>query len=345
MRLTGEQVRAVRRQLRLSQHHFGLMLGVHRSTVGRWERGRNAPSPRSLARLQECALMGQAAPAALSIESPVKARTNDRAPLDMDQRCSLVQADCFDVLHDLPPASIDALITDPPYSSGGLHAGDRKQSTKTKYELNNVAHERADFDGDQRDQRAWTSWCAEWMRQTRPALKSGAMVAIFCDWRQLPCLSDAMQQADLVWRGVAIWDKTEGARPTRGRPRNQCEFIVWGSKGSLPAERGTPTIAGVHREAVRQADKHHLTGKPVGVMRWLAQLTRPDGLVFDPFAGSASTGVGALMEGRRFLGVERDAHYAAIGGRRLKAAAEGVVLTASQSGGQGVKRGKLRKAG
>jgi len=47
------------------------------------------------------------------------------------------------------------------------------------------------------------------------------------------------------------------------------------------------------------------------------------------------------MEGRRFLGVERDADCAASSGRRLEAAAAGVVLTAAQSGGQGVKRRKL----
>lgn len=92
---------------------------------------------------------------------------------------------------------------------------------------------------------------------------------------------------------------------------------------------------------MRQADKHHLTGKPINVMRWLAELARPGGLIFDPFAGSGTTGVGALLEGRRFLGVERDAHYAAIARRRLDAAAEGVVLSARQSGGQGMRRGEL----
>jgi len=343
--MKSEEIREMRRTLRLSQLHFAVLLEVHRSTVGRWERGRNAPSPRSLARLRACAPMD---PAARSVPPPDRLampQARELVPIDTRQRCALVQADCFDVLQTLPPASIDALITDPPYSSGGLHAGDRKQSPKVKYELNNVAHERANFDGDQRDQRAWTSWCADWMRHCSRALKVGGVVAVFCDWRQLPCLSDAMQQADLVWRGVAVWDKTEGARPTRGRPRNQCEYILWGSHGNLAADRGTPTIPGVHREAVRQADKHHLTGKPVGVMRWLAKLTRPDGLIFDPFAGSASTGVGALLEGRRFLGVERDAHYAGIAHRRLEAAAAGVVLTAAQSGGQAVKRRRSPAAG
>ena len=273
--MKSDQVRELRRTLRLSQLHFAVLLNVHRSTVGRWERARNAPSARSCGRLFALAAGGTASSPMEQLERSGDVTPREQLPIDTGQRSALMQADCFDVLHRLPPASIDALITDPPYSSGGLHAGDRKQSAKTKYELNNVAHERPNFDGDQRDQRAWTSWCADWMRHCSRALKLGGVVAIFCDWRQLPCLSDAMQQADLVWRGVAVWDKTEGARPTRGCPRNQCDYIVWGSHGNLADDRGTPTIPGVHREAVRQADKHHLTEKPVGLMRWLAKLTAP----------------------------------------------------------------------
>jgi DNA modification methylase len=62
----------------------------------------------------------------------------------------------------------------------------------------------------------------------------------------------------------------------------------------------------------------HPTIKPLALMRWLVRLTVPkDGLVLDPFAGSGSTGIAALLEGRTFLGIEREAKYVDIACARL----------------------------
>ena len=62
----------------------------------------------------------------------------------------------------------------------------------------------------------------------------------------------------------------------------------------------------------------HPTVKPLALMQWLIRLVvPPDGTVLDPFAGSGSTGAAALMEGRRFLGVEREGEYVDIACARL----------------------------
>jgi DNA modification methylase len=62
----------------------------------------------------------------------------------------------------------------------------------------------------------------------------------------------------------------------------------------------------------------HPTVKPIALMRWLVALvTPPGGIVLDPFAGSGSTGVAALLEGRSFLGIEREAEYVDIACARL----------------------------
>lgn len=62
----------------------------------------------------------------------------------------------------------------------------------------------------------------------------------------------------------------------------------------------------------------HPTVKPVELMAWLVQLiTPPDGVVLDPFAGSASTGIATILEGRRFLGIEREGRYVDIATARL----------------------------
>jgi site-specific DNA-methyltransferase (adenine-specific) len=62
----------------------------------------------------------------------------------------------------------------------------------------------------------------------------------------------------------------------------------------------------------------HPTVKPLGVMRWLVRLTAPPGgVVLDPFAGSGSTGCAAVLEGRQFVGVEREPRYLPIARARL----------------------------
>jgi len=53
-------------------------------------------------------------------------------------------------------------------------------------------------------------------------------------------------------------------------------------------------------------------------MRYLCRLVTPtNGLVLDPFMGSGSTGKAALLEGFRFVGIEREAEYINIARTRL----------------------------
>ena len=62
----------------------------------------------------------------------------------------------------------------------------------------------------------------------------------------------------------------------------------------------------------------HPTVKPTDLMRYLCRLvTQPAGVVLDPFMGSGSTGKAALLEGFRFVGIERDETYFEIAKRRI----------------------------
>ena len=72
----------------------------------------------------------------------------------------------------------------------------------------------------------------------------------------------------------------------------------------------------------RGEDNTHTTVKSTALMRWLCRLVTPaGGLVLDPFAGSGTTGVAALQEGLRFVGIEKEEEYGEIARRRIGAVA------------------------
>jgi site-specific DNA-methyltransferase (adenine-specific) len=72
------------------------------------------------------------------------------------------------------------------------------------------------------------------------------------------------------------------------------------------------------RTSPRMVGNLHPTIKPASLMRWLLRLaTPPGGTVLDPFTGSGSTGIAAILEGRQFLGIEREAQYVDIACARL----------------------------
>ena len=62
-----------------------------------------------------------------------------------------------------------------------------------------------------------------------------------------------------------------------------------------------------------------MTTKPVDVCRHLIRIfSAPESLVLDPFAGSGTTGVAAIREGRKFIGFEIDRLTAQAANRRMR---------------------------
>jgi hypothetical protein len=65
----------------------------------------------------------------------------------------------------------------------------------------------------------------------------------------------------------------------------------------------------------------HSTVKPTALMRYLCRLiTPPGGIILDPFMGSGSTGKAALLEGFRFIGIEKEPEYFQIAQERIRRA-------------------------
>lgn len=228
----------------------------------------------------------------------------------------IIQGNVLDIIRTFNPNTFDAVITDPPYSSGGP-AAVKTRPTAEKYTSTKKACPFPDFPGDARDQRSWTSWCAEWMDACRVVSKPGAIFCVFIDWRQLPSLTDAIQWADWTWRGIVVWDKAN-SRPQKGRFRQDTEYIAWASKGALPPDRPVPVLPGCYRGAMPQASKRsHQTQKPLEVMRQIVRICEPGGHILDPFAGSGTTLEAAKMEGYDCTGIEMMPEYATVIRQRL----------------------------
>lgn len=245
---------------------------------------------------------------------------------------SILRGDALLVLPTLTDESVDGVITDPPYSSGGQFRGDRTASTTSKYQQSGAVAEYPDFDGDSRDVRGFLAWASLWLAECWRITKRGGVVAAFIDWRMLPTMTDAIQAGGWTWRGVGVWHKTM-ARPSMGRFRSDCEFVVWGSKGAMPVDRGVPVLPGHWSHApVPSADREHLTEKPFELMRDVVRLVAPGGHVLDPFAGSGTTGIAALAEGKTFTGLELSPDYEAIARRRIGEYAVGAARGSADSG-------------
>lgn len=233
----------------------------------------------------------------------------------------LHHGDALSVLPAIADDSIDCVLVDPPYNSGGRTSTDRAtQTARGKYVSTDAKHELADFAGDNRDQRSFTYWLTLLLSQCLRTARPGTSALVFTDFRQLPATSDALQAAGWTWRGVIPWRKP-ASRPQLNGFRRACEYVLWGSHGPLYRHPDPIYLPGLVEGSQPQGrNRVHITQKPVEVLRQLLQVCPPGGTVLDPCAGAGSTGVAALTEGRHFVGIELTPHYHQVASERLATA-------------------------
>jgi site-specific DNA-methyltransferase (adenine-specific) len=193
---------------------------------------------------------------------------------------------------------------------GWSHSPDETREPEAEY---------PEFTGDNRDQRGYLYWCALWLGECRRILRTGGVVMMFTDWRQLPTTTDAIQAGGLVWRGIVVWDKGIG-RPVKGRFRNHVEYVCWGTHGPMSDVNDVYPSSVIRSTPPTHTNRVHRTEKPVELLDELLTITRPGGTVLDPFMGSGTTGVACVNTGKNFIGCEIDEGYFKIAERRIAAA-------------------------
>lgn len=118
-------------------------------------------------------------------------------------------------------------------------------------------------------------------------------------------------------RGWLIWDKRRDTTPD---DHGDAELAWTNLNQVIRVHR--QVWRGIVREGsenVSNGPKHHPTQKPIELMQWCVAMTTGR-TVLDPFMGSGSTGVAAVQQGRKFIGVEIDEKYFSIACERIAAA-------------------------
>lgn len=250
-------------------------------------------------------------------------------PYYEDDAVTIYHGEACAVLADLPPASVDVVLTDPPYSSGGMFRGDRTRDVDDKYTQPGggggsplVKKSFGVFDGDAKDQRSWMLWTTAWSWGAREVIRPGGYMFAFTDWRQLPATTDALQLGGWTWRGVLAWDKGQDrGMPVRGFFRSNVEFVAWGTSGPLVDRDKVEAFPGAVITAPVRSDadgpKVHPTQKPTALLKHLLSVVPGENLaVLDPFMGSGSTIVAAKYAGHRAVGIEVSERYCEIAAKR-----------------------------
>ena len=222
---------------------------------------------------------------------------------------TLYLGDCRDVLPQIE--GVDAIVTDPPYSSGGYQeAGKGAGSIGTNAKLKwGEGGAKPTIAGDTLSTRGYLRLITSVCRATR-----AREIYLFCDWRMWTPTCDAVEDGFFRVRMMIVWDKRTPGMGTGWR--NQHELVCWGLRGRA---RIPEVSYGNVLSVPRSGNPDHPTQKPVPLMESL--LTSSDSRVIcDPFMGSGTTGVACARLGREFIGIEYERAHFDVACERIAAA-------------------------
>lgn len=203
--------------------------------------------------------------------------------------------DCLELMRDLPAASVDAVITDPPYGIG------------FKY---NEHDDRPDGYGE---------WIWKVIELAESKCLPGSPVFV---WQTMLNIRKLSEWFPREWRLFAACKNFVQMRPTA----MQYAFdpvVVWWTEGK-PYSEGTLSRdwhIGNTANTLNRKDGdagEHPCARPLGQIEHIInQWVRPNGTVLDPFMGSGTTGVACVKLNRNFIGMEINPEYFAIALKRI----------------------------
>lgn len=232
-----------------------------------------------------------------------------------DARTALYVGDALDTMATLDTAAVDAIITDPPYCSGGVSEASRTRAPGQGYRSENLRRF-GWFTGDNMGTAGLLFLLRSIAFESVRVVKPTGSLLVFCDWRMVSTLQPGIESAGLRFQNLLVWNK--GHMGLGLGFRTQHELVLHFTYGA-PEYHAADVANVLTWPRVPADEREHQAQKPLGLVRQLVRVTVPrGGVVLDPFAGSSTTGVAALMEGCQYIGVERDVDAAEISAQRLQ---------------------------
>ena len=245
----------------------------------------------------------------------------------------VVVGDCVAALEKLPAACVDLVFADPPYNL--QLEGDLKRPDDSRVDAVDDAWDKfASFEAYDDFTRAWLLAC-------RRVMKPNATLWVIGSYHNIFRVGTLLQDLGFWILNDIVWRKSNPMPNFRGRRfTNAHETLIWAAREStnrnytfnyealkagnddiqVRSDWFIPLCTGDERLKGRDGKKLHPTQKPEALLaRVLLSASRPDDLVLDPFCGSGTTGAVAHRLRRRFIGIERDADYAAAARKRIDA--------------------------
>lgn len=207
-------------------------------------------------------------------------------------RNTIQHGDCIEVMCRMPARSVDFILTDPPYLV-------RYKSRDGR----SIAND---------DNADWLDPAAQAMFRV---LKQDSLCVSFYGWTQTDRFIAAWRKAGFRIVGHIVFRKNYTSRARFVGYNHESAYVLAKGRPALPANPPADVI-----DFPYSGNRLHPTQKPVAALVPLIDAFCPrDGLVLDPFCGSASSLVAAQEAGRAYLGIELDQAYHAIAARRLAA--------------------------
>jgi modification methylase len=236
-------------------------------------------------------------------------------------------------LEKLPASCVDLVFADPPYNL--QLQGDLKRPDDSRVDAVDDAWDKfASFDAYDDFTRAWLLAC-------RRVMKPNATLWVIGSYHNIFRVGTLLQNLGFWILNDIVWRKSNPMPNFRGRRfTNAHETLIWAARESanrnytfnyealkagnddiqVRSDWFIPLCTGDERLKGRDGKKLHPTQKPEALLaRVILSASRPDDLVLDPFCGSGTTGAVAHRLRRRFIGIERDAAYAAAARKRIDA--------------------------
>ncbi len=243
----------------------------------------------------------------------------------------ILVGDCVAEMAKLPAASVDLIFADPPYNLQ-LQRELKRPDDSTVDAVDDAWDQFASFSAYDDFTRAWLASC-------RRVMKPSATLWVIGSYHNIFRVGTILQDIGFWILNDIVWRKSNPMPNFRGRRfTNAHETLIWAARE--PDGRGytfnyealkagnddiqmrsdwfIPLCTGEERLKGADGKKLHPTQKPEALLaRVMLAASQPDDLVLDPFSGTGTTGAVARRLRRRFIGIEREAAYAAAAERRI----------------------------